>query len=72
MLETSEERIKLLKAGYTCKDIEQLYVKNNNLKIIKLSILKELTEISHPENKNTQINGKLVGEFTPELCIEMV
>ena len=37
MLETSEERVKLLKAGFTSKDIERMYVKNNNLKIIRIN-----------------------------------
>ncbi len=69
MLETSEERVKLLKAGFTCKEIEQLYVKNNHLKIIRLSILKELAD---SETKTTGINGKLEAGYTAELCTEFV
>ena len=69
MLETSEERVKLLKAGFTCKEIEQLYVKNNNLKIIRLSILKELAD---SENKITGINSKLEAGYAAELCTELV
>ncbi len=72
MLETSEERVKLLKAGFTCKEIEQLYVKNNHLKIIRLSILKELAGSSHPENKNAGMNSKLEAGYTAELCTELV
>ena len=72
MLETSEERVKLLKAGFTCKEIEQLYVKNNHLKIIRLSILKELAGSCHPENKTTGIKCKLEAGYTAELCTELV
>ncbi|VVB56396.1 Uncharacterised protein [uncultured archaeon] len=35
MLETIEERVKLLKAGLTGKEIEELYIANNNFKIIR-------------------------------------
>ena len=34
MLETSEQRIKLLKAGFSGKEIERLYIENNNFKIV--------------------------------------
>ena len=35
MLETIEERVKLLKAGLTGKEIEGLYIVNNNFKIVR-------------------------------------
>jgi len=35
MLETIEERVKLLKVGLTGKEIEELYIANNNFKIIR-------------------------------------
>ncbi|MCX9089292.1 MAG: hypothetical protein OIN90_17210 [Candidatus Methanoperedens sp.] len=35
MLETTEERVKLLKAGLTGKEIEGLYIVNNNFKIVR-------------------------------------
>ena len=35
MLETIEERVKLLKAGLTGKEIEGLYIANNNFKIVR-------------------------------------
>lgn len=34
MLETMEERVKLLKAGFDGKSIEELYIKYNNIKIL--------------------------------------
>jgi len=39
MLETSQERVKLLKAGIDGKTIEKLYITYNNFKIIKSPIL---------------------------------
>lgn len=45
MLETSEERVKLLKDGFTGKTIEMLYIKNNNIKIILTPTIYELVEI---------------------------
>ncbi len=41
MLETSEERVKLLKAGISAKDIEKLYIIYNELKIVDSHILYE-------------------------------
>ena len=35
MLETAEERVKLLKAGLTGEEIEELYIENNNFKIVR-------------------------------------
>ena len=35
MLETAEERIKLLKAGLPGNEIEGLYIENNNFKIVR-------------------------------------
>jgi hypothetical protein len=34
MLETSEERTKLLKLGFSGKDIEKLYIEHNKFKIV--------------------------------------
>jgi hypothetical protein len=53
MLETSEERIKLLRAGFTGKMIEKLYVKHNSFKIISISPIIELVEFNILQNKKT-------------------
>jgi hypothetical protein len=45
MLETAEERVKLLKAGFTGKTIEMLYIKDTNIKIVLTSTIYELVEI---------------------------
>ncbi|MCX9084642.1 MAG: hypothetical protein OIN87_07595 [Candidatus Methanoperedens sp.] len=45
MLETPQERIELLKAGFTTKEIENVYIKLNNYKVIKYPVIVELIEI---------------------------
>ncbi len=41
MLETAEERVRLLKAGIDGKTIEKLYINLNNFKIVHIPILFE-------------------------------
>ncbi len=41
MLETPEERIKLLKAGISARDIEKLYIIYNDFKVVGSPILYE-------------------------------
>ena len=41
MLETSEERIMLLKAGMDKKLIEELYISSNNIKIVNTTVFFE-------------------------------
>lgn len=45
MLETSEERVKLLKAGIAAKDIEKLYIIYNEFKIVDSHILYESSNL---------------------------
>ncbi len=52
MLETLE-RIKLLKAGFTGKMVEKLYVKHNNFKIIRTLPIIELVEFDSLQNRKT-------------------
>ena len=42
VLETAEERVKLLKAGLTGKEIERLYIEKNNIKIVRNIFYKDL------------------------------
>ncbi len=56
MLETPEKRIKLLKAGYTGKTIEELYIEQNNFKIVHIPPIVELVECDIPQDKKTCIN----------------
>jgi len=46
VLETPEERVRLLRAGLTGKTIERLYVINNNFKIIRSPLLVEHEEVT--------------------------
>ncbi len=56
MLETPQERVRLLKAGIDGKTIERLYIIFNNLKIVYTPLLFELIEINTEENKNSAIS----------------
>lgn len=51
MLETSIERVELLKKGIIGRKIEELYIINNNFKILGLPMIFELVEV-----KDTKIN----------------
>jgi hypothetical protein len=62
MLETSEERIKLLKAGYTGKTIEKLYIQLNNFKIACIPPIIELVECDVQQNKKTCIDCEMAVE----------
>ncbi len=42
MLETPEERIRLLKAGISSKTIETLYIIYNNFKVVRSPVLCDL------------------------------
>ena len=55
MLETSQERVRLLKAGIDGKTIEKLYIIYNNFKIIQAPILfvgfnDMIARLENPEN----------------------
>lgn len=39
MFETTQERVKLLKRGFTCKDIEKAYLMANDIRIIYRNVL---------------------------------
>jgi hypothetical protein len=49
MLETSIERVELLKKGIIGRKIEELYIINNNFKILGLPMIFELVEVKDPE-----------------------
>jgi hypothetical protein len=62
MLETSEERIKLLRAGLTGKTIERLYIEGNNIKIIHATSKIELLEFGISQDHNTSICDEIAEE----------
>lgn len=49
MLETSIERVELLKKGIIGRKIEELYIINNNFKILGLPMIFELVEVKDNE-----------------------
>ena len=53
MLETPEERVKLLKAGLTGKIIENLYIEGNKFKIIRTPSNIELVELDIMQKNDT-------------------
>ena len=57
MLETSEDRIKLLKTGFTQKQIEVKYIEGNEFKIVSLPILVEIVEVEAGQTRNTCENA---------------
>jgi len=48
MLETREERARLLKAGISGKTIEELYIAFNDIKIVRSPMYFELAEVTLP------------------------
>ena len=50
MLESSHERVKLLKAGVFGKTIEKLYLVYNNIKLVNSPLLLDSLEISRRDN----------------------
>lgn len=50
MLETTEERAKLIKAGIHFKTIEKLYIIYNNFKIVLFPMIFEVIEIDIDQN----------------------
>ena len=62
MLETSEERIKLLKAGVTGKSIERLYIAHNNLKIINHPVLVNIDDDVPGENRKELLSHEMFSD----------
>jgi hypothetical protein len=54
MLENPKERVKLLKAGFPIKTIENFYIKYNNLIIVDIPILTGQIDIDLPSDKTAQ------------------
>ncbi|MDO8726468.1 MAG: hypothetical protein Q7J35_10410 [Candidatus Methanoperedens sp.] len=63
MLENSEERVKLLRKGFTQKQIEQLYLEENNFKIVNSHVVIELVEIDERQNKKNWVSCEAVVEY---------
>jgi hypothetical protein len=62
MLETPEERVRLLKAGIAGKTIEEFYIICNNFKIVGNVMFPEIVEVDIEGNKNIVINQEVTIE----------
>lgn len=73
MLETAEERVKLLKKGLSGKEIEILYIEHNNFNLIRTTILYEANgfDIALPiiGNEDYCENSRMTGVFNPIIII---
>ena len=62
MLETSQERVKSLKAGMSSRTMEQLYLITNNFKIIGVPLLFEAVEVRQ-EDKDKDFFCEVPAEY---------
>ena len=62
MLETRQERVKLLKAGLSGKMIERLYVEGNHFRIIRFSPVVKLMELDIPTDKNDRVRHEAIAK----------
>ncbi|MFZ3166645.1 MAG: hypothetical protein WA130_03445 [Candidatus Methanoperedens sp.] len=72
MLETLEERVKLLRTGFTQKQIEELYIEGNNFKLVNTPVFFELIEINDTQNKKMCVNYVEAVEYAQSICSEVV
>ncbi len=70
MFETAKERVKLLKAGFSGKEIERLYIEHNNFRIVCLPILYELNEFNGVNMKT--LNIKQLDEKDEEIADALI
>ncbi|MCZ7382043.1 MAG: hypothetical protein O8C64_10820 [Candidatus Methanoperedens sp.] len=63
MLESPQERVKLLKAGVTGKTIEQIYIAENNFKIVRSPIFLKTVKIDTNKIANVPISQMVAIEM---------
>jgi len=71
MFETAEERVKLLKKGFSQKQIETMYIEENNFKIVNPPVLIDILEINDKQNKKICVNCEVAVEYAQMLCSEV-
>lgn len=71
MLETAEERVKMLKKGFSQKQIETMYIKENDFKIVSPPVLVDMCEINEKQDKKISMNCEAAVEYAQLLCSEM-
>jgi hypothetical protein len=73
MLETAQERVKLLKTGLSGREIEMLYIEHNKFKIIRTPILYEVNEFdiapSIIDNEGYFKNSHIIKAFNQVIVI---
>jgi len=67
MLETAEQRVKLLKKGFSGKEIEKLYIEYNNFKIVNSHILFDAFKFDFNQNTSVLISREVNIEFDTSL-----
>ncbi|NJD52344.1 MAG: hypothetical protein FIB07_05685 [Candidatus Methanoperedens sp.] len=72
MLETIEERIKLLKKGFTQKQMEELYIEGNNFKLVNTPVFFELIEINDLYGRDICMNCIEAVEYAQSICSEVI
>lgn len=72
MLETIEERIKLLKTGFTQKQMEELYIEGNNFKLVNTPVFFELIEINDLHGRDICMNCIEAVEYAQAICSEVI
>lgn len=63
MLETRNERVKLLKAGLSGKMIERLYIEGNSFRIISFPPVIKLMELDVPFDENNHVMQAAIAKF---------
>ena len=63
MLETRNERVKLLKAGLSGKMIERLYIESNRFRIISFPPVIKLMELDIPFDENNRARQAAIAKF---------
>ncbi len=69
MLKNAIDRVKLLKTGFVQKQIEKLYIEENNFEMLKTPIVAELIEIN--ENRNERIDHENPVYASRMVCSDM-
>lgn len=71
MLVKSEERVKLLRKGFSQKQIEKLYIKANNFKVVNPNLLFEIFEIDAEKIGTIPENVEAAVDYAHSLCADV-
>lgn len=71
MLVKSEERVKLLRKGFSLKQIEKLYIKANKFKVVNPNLLFEIFEIDAENIGTMPENVEAAVDYAQSLCADV-